>query len=245
MVIASFHKEEQAMDAITNPENPIATKQSSLLTAAQIAENCPAKLSKLGKRITAHLENAAQCDDRANNHRISAAQHLLAAKEACDEGGFDAFREKCCHGLGRTRAYELLAIASGKKSVEEIRADNAERSRKHRAERRAAAVRCVTESAAPKASRPLTTALQIAKAEKQKARAEAVVRMFSPAATKGIPGAMRLGLIQALRRLASESAAERAEAAVAVERERARLNMEWDALIVPAEVAETEQRQAA
>ena len=36
--------------------------------------------------------------------------------------------------------------------------------------------------------------------------------------------------------LGSERSAERASAALIVERERARLNMKWDELIVPAEV---------
>lgn len=93
------------------------------------------------------------------------------------------------------------------------------------------------------ASRPPTTASQIAKAEAQKARAEAEARIWAGVET--IPSEPRERLIQALRMLASESAAERAEAAAAVERERARLGMTWDELIVPAEVAETELRQAA
>jgi hypothetical protein len=156
--------------------------------------------------------------------------------------------------LAGSRTYELLAIASGKKSPEEVKVGNAERNRRHRANKKLEpAVRHVTDS---KASRPPTTAeqaqAQIAKAEAvkataeaQKARAEAVARMFPAAATKGIPSGSREPLIQALLMLASESAAERAEAAVDVERQRARLGMTWAELIVPDEVAETEVRQAA
>ena len=104
-----------------------------------------------------------------------------------------------------------------------------------------------------KASRPPTTAEQAqaqiakaeaekAKAEAQTARAEAVAMMFP--ATKGIPNGSREPLIQALCMLASENAAERAAAAVDVERQRARLGRTWAELIVD-EVAETEARQAA
>lgn len=210
------------------------------VTAAQIAENCPAELCQLGKRINAHLEKAAQHDAKAQNHRVSAGLLLAQAKEACDEGGFTAFRERFCPDLGKSRAYELLAIASGRKTVEQIRADNAERNRQLRARKKAeVVVRHVTDSA----TRPPTTALQIARAEAQKARAEAVARMFPVAAANGIPGASREALIRAMHRLAAENVNERAEAAVAVERERTRLGMTWDELIVPA-VPETE-RQAA
>lgn len=135
------------MDTVTNPENQIVTRKPSLLTAAMIADNCPDKLADLGKRITVHLEKAAQCDKKADDHRASAGQYLLQAREACDEDGFDAFREKFCPELGRTSVYEMLAIATGKKSVEEVRASSAERSKKYRARKKVElAVRDVTDS---------------------------------------------------------------------------------------------------
>ena len=138
------------MDTVTNPENQIVTRKPSLLTAAMIADNCPDKLADLGKRITVHLEKAAQCDKKADDHRASAGQYLLQAREACDEDGFDAFREKFCPELGRTSVYEMLAIATGKKSVEEVRASSAERSKKYRARKKVElAVRDVTDSEQP------------------------------------------------------------------------------------------------
>jgi hypothetical protein len=72
-----------------------------------------------------------------------------------------------------------------------------------------------------------------ARAEFQKARAEATARMFG-ADTKTIPGEARKLLIKALCMLASKSEAERASAALIVENQRARLNLTWDDLIVPA-----------
>jgi hypothetical protein len=206
------------------------------VTADQIEKDCPAQLSNLGKRIAAHLEKADKYDDKANNHRISAGQLLAEAKQACDDGGFTAFRERFCPNLGKSRAYELLAIASGKKSVEQVRGANAERKRR---QRDAASVRDVTES------RPPTTAEQAqaqiskaevdrAKADFQKARAEAVTRMFGPE-VKRIPSESRASLIQALSMLSSERAGERARAARIVEQHRARLGLAWDDLLVPAE----------
>ena len=82
-----------------------------------------------------------------------------------------------------------------------------------------------------------------AQAEFQKARAEAVATMFG-AETKRIPEIARKLLIKALAMLGSEHAAERASAALIVERQRARLNLTWDDLIVPAEV-ENELSEAA
>jgi hypothetical protein len=82
-----------------------------------------------------------------------------------------------------------------------------------------------------------------ARAEFQKARAEATARMFGPE-TKKIPSEARKLLIKALRMLGSEREAERASAALIVENQRARLNLTWDELSVPA-AAKSELRKAA
>ena len=91
----------------------------------------------------------------------------------------------------------------------------------------------------PKQSRRPMTAeealAQKAQAEFQTARAEAVARMFGTK-SKRIPNGARKELLKALAMLGSEHAAERASAALIVERQRARLNLTWDELIVPAEV---------
>ena len=107
------------------------------LTAAQVEDACPAPVQELGKRISAHLVKARQCEEKADQHYRTVAQCLAKAKEACDDGGFDAFREKFCPDLGKTRTYELLAIASGKKSVGQIRADTRERTARSRANKKA------------------------------------------------------------------------------------------------------------
>jgi hypothetical protein len=87
----------------------------------------------------------------------------------------------------------------------------------------------------PKQSRRPMTAdealAQKAQAEFQTARAVAVSKMFG-ADSKRIPAAARKELLAALRALASS----RDTAAILVERQRARLNLTWDDLLVPAEV---------
>jgi hypothetical protein len=88
--------------------------------------------------------------------------------------------------------------------------------------------------ATKQARRPTTAEealAQKAQAEFQTARAVAVATMFG-ADSKRIPAAARKELLAALRALASS----RDTAAILVERQRARLNLTWDDLLVPAEV---------
>ena len=71
---------------------------------------------------------------------------------------------------------------------------------------------------------------QTAQAEFQTARAVAVAAMFG-ADSKRIPAGARAELLKALAMLSSS----RDTAAVLVERQRARLNLTWDELLVAAE----------
>ena len=73
-----------------------------------------------------------------------------------------------------------------------------------------------------------TPAEHIAEREFQTARAAVVAQMFAPE-TKRIPGATRAALITALQTLGSGHP---------VERQRARLGLTWDELLVPAAEAE-------
>ena len=102
-------------------------------TAKMVEGDCPALLRNLGKQITAHLERARKAEEKADQHRIAAAQYLTQARDLCDADGFDAFHEKFCPDLGRSRTYELLAIATGKNSIENVRASTRERVARHRA----------------------------------------------------------------------------------------------------------------
>jgi hypothetical protein len=115
----------------TDGEHAPVAKQK--ITAAQIKESFPAELEDLGELIAVHLEKSRKYDDKADQHRATAGRYLAQAKDLCDEGGFEAFREKVCPDLGRSRAYELLAIANNKKSVSELRASTRERVARHRA----------------------------------------------------------------------------------------------------------------
>jgi len=76
-----------------------------------------------------------------------------------------------------------------------------------------------------------------AAARAMEARAEAVARLFPPP-IKMIPEAARAELIAALRMLAKS----RDTAAQLVERQRARLNLEWSDLLVPSDENESAPR---
>lgn len=76
-------------------------------------------------------------------------------------------------------------------------------------------------------------------AQAMRARAEAVARLFPPP-VKTIPEAARVELIAALRMLAKS----RDTAALLIERQRARLNLDWSDLLVPSDANESTLRVA-
>ena len=61
---------------------------------------------------------------------------LVKAREKCKDAGvsFKAFRKQYCPDLSRSRLYAILAIADGRKTVEEDRAEKRESVAKSRAQ---------------------------------------------------------------------------------------------------------------
>jgi hypothetical protein len=111
------------------------------LTAAAIktAKNLPPRLLAIGREIEAKASRADTYHTKASDMIDSIKALLVEAKRYCDRSGFDAFRTRFCPSLGRSRAYKLLAIASGKKSAEQVRATATARQGRHIAKLRAAA----------------------------------------------------------------------------------------------------------
>ena len=105
------------------------------VTAAQIekALRLPPRLQEIGKEINARLAKVDAAFEQAENHKIAISQLLGETKALCDEGGFEVFREKFCLGLSNSRSYELHAIAAGRKTIEQTKAETRERQTKHRA----------------------------------------------------------------------------------------------------------------
>lgn len=105
-------------------------------------------ITQLASTINAHTGKAEHYADKAEQHYKAAGLHLIEAKKRIAageyEGGFVKFLKDECRALSSSRAYELIAIANGSKTVETMRADKAasmQRSRK--------TVRHVVDTAAP------------------------------------------------------------------------------------------------
>lgn len=128
------------------------------LTAAQVEEDCPQRLREIGKEIEAKLAKAEKYDGKANDMIASVRQLLTEAKELCDGDGFDAFKTKFCPSLGKSRAYEIHAITTGKKTIEEVRDDTRKRVAKHRANKGGPVSVTVTEKSGPEAEGATTEA---------------------------------------------------------------------------------------
>lgn len=195
-------------------------------------------IAQLSSTIRALVAKGDDATGKAEWHYRAAGAHLRTLKEQMPVGTtWERFVKAKCK-LSRERADELIRIADGRTTLEKVRADTAKRMQEHRAKR-------VSRDTGSRS--PLTTEhaqamtaradAERAEAEASKARAEAVAKMFGPS-IKAIPVGARELLIKALGSLASESAAERASAALIVENARARLNLTWDDLLVPADSAE-------
>jgi hypothetical protein len=125
---------EQGQSELTKPK----------FTAAQIQEDCPARLQQIAREITERQKKAQKQAELAADHLIAIEKLLAEAKELCDGGGFYKFRELYCPKLGRSQAYVLHAIAGGKKTLVEHRTAERERKQRARANQRAAAAKSGT-----------------------------------------------------------------------------------------------------
>ncbi len=95
-----------------------------------------AALYKSMREYEAHAEKKAGFElKKAAEKRTALEQTLLVAKELCKAAGedFKAFQEKFAPNYKRTQLYQVLAIADGRKTVEDVRKGNRERKRKQRA----------------------------------------------------------------------------------------------------------------
>src|ERR1700730_15263813 len=104
-----------------SPERMPSELAKPKLTAANIEANCPVRLQEIGREITERLQEAREQTRRADDHVIAINKLIAEARELCDVGGYDKFREMFCPQLGKSQAYVRLAIAAGKTTVVEHR----------------------------------------------------------------------------------------------------------------------------
>ena len=91
----------------------------------------PAQVLTLTRRINALVEKGDRAAEKAEQFYKAAGIHIKEIKQRQPEHWETIVRDKC--GLGRSRAYELMAIADGKTTLEKVRADTNERKKAHRA----------------------------------------------------------------------------------------------------------------
>jgi len=125
-------------------EIPSSTAINTKFTAPQIETNCPARLQQIGREIKERLEKARKQHQQAENHLVAVNELIAEAEKLCDGGGFKKFREVFCPELGKSQAYVLHAIATGKKKIEHHKAEQRDRQRKSRAKRKSQSDNSVT-----------------------------------------------------------------------------------------------------
>ena len=98
---------------MTKSKNMTTTEHK--FTAAQVEKIARFVCNRLAMRLQNGSQKRISKRSYANDHLIAIDQLLAEAKELCDGGGFNKFRELFCPQLGKSQAYALLAIAAGKK----------------------------------------------------------------------------------------------------------------------------------
>jgi hypothetical protein len=84
----------------------------------------------LARRIKAMIEKAETYHEKAENLYKSAGIHIAEIKDKRPDDWEAIVKDEC--GLGRSRAYELMAIADGRTTLEKVRASTNERKKIHR-----------------------------------------------------------------------------------------------------------------
>jgi hypothetical protein len=107
----------QALDG--TPRTEVQDAPRSLVRSDDAAGLC--------QKISICIEKAETAVKKAEQFYTTAAQHIRTLQEQFKQTWQLLLKEHC--GFGRTRAFQILAIADGRASVEAIRDGNAERQR--------------------------------------------------------------------------------------------------------------------
>jgi len=96
-----------------------------------LADRARAAVSALARRVKVLIEKGDRAAEKAEQFYKAAGIHIRQIKEQSLDDWETVVREQC--NIGRSRAYELMAIADGKTTLEKVRAGSNERKRVHRA----------------------------------------------------------------------------------------------------------------
>jgi hypothetical protein len=100
----------------------------------EIAEEGPVSVPAvmaLARRVKALVEKGDRAADKAEQFYKAAGIHIKEIKEQCPLNWEGIVQHRC--GIGRSRAYELMAIADGRTTLEKVRASTNDRKKVHRA----------------------------------------------------------------------------------------------------------------
>ena len=87
-------------------------------------------VSALCRTIKALVTKGDHATEKAEQFYTAAGKHLAELKERCPDEWLEYAGEKI--GIGRSRAYELMAIGTGTRSVEQVRESTRKRVENHR-----------------------------------------------------------------------------------------------------------------
>lgn len=92
-----------------------------------------AQIEVMRRYEAAAEEKAGHELKKAEENRATIEKRLADVHAKCTRGGFTAFKAKYAPDFGRTKLYQALAIGSGKKTRDQVRAEDAARQRNKRA----------------------------------------------------------------------------------------------------------------
>jgi hypothetical protein len=96
-------------------------------------DNTPAEIQRLAKEIRVLVEKGDHAKEKSRQFYLAAGLHLKTLKDhSTSTAAWVKLAKKECN-LSRTRAFELLALAGGRTTIEKMRADTNKRKIKHRA----------------------------------------------------------------------------------------------------------------
>ena len=96
-----------------------------------LADRARAAVLALARRVKVLIEKGDRAAEKAEQFYKAAGIHIRQIKEQSLDNWETVVREQC--NIGRSRAYELMAIADGKTTLEKVRAGSNERKKVHRA----------------------------------------------------------------------------------------------------------------
>src|SRR5260370_15620420 len=115
---------------------PAPSLKSAQALSSDVARACREinaltdKIKNVDYEINGLTDQLKHAKRKAEECQIAIGQHLKAIKAARPDDWEDIVKAEC--NLGRTRAYELMAISGGTKTVEQTRAQTNIRKIKHR-----------------------------------------------------------------------------------------------------------------